>query len=86
MSLLVITVSDILGHLSHQISQFVGSQDLGIRTKAEQHAYQPVVFGRRPTKTEQPFILTKWLDGVAEVGITFQDQNATRCEPDTYFW
>src|SRR6266699_874808 len=86
MSLLGVTIGNILGSLLHKVPQGVRSQDLGIGAKAEQGAYQPVVLRRRAAKAEQSSLLTKRLNSVAEVRITLHDQDSTRREPDTYFW
>src|SRR2546425_10200414 len=86
MSLLDVAVGNILGGLSHKVTKRVRSQDLGVRAKAEQGAYQPVVLCRRAAKTEQSSLLAKRLNRVAQVGITLHEQDPTRCELDAYFW
>ena len=85
MSLLGVTFGNVLGSLAHQVAQFVRGQNLGIRSKTEQGAYQPVILRRRAAKTQQSSLCTFRLNRVAQVGITLHDQDASRRKPDAYF-
>ena len=86
MSLLRVAVGNILSSLQNTLAQSVGGKQFGVGTETEECAYQPVVFCRWAAKTEQASIIAKGLNGVAQLGITFHDQDSACCETDAYFW